>query len=237
MQRYFTNIKDGNYLVLSKDDSYHITRVMRMNIDSKIEVVYQEVVYIVKITELNPVKGLIIEELDTYNEMTKKVIICQSLVKETKMDLVIQKSVELGVYSIIPMETRNSIIKLNQKDKEKKVLRWQKIAKEASEQSKRNIVPKVYNIMSINEVIKLNFDLKILLSVNEVSSTLKNVLQNHKKCDTIIIVIGLEGGFKKEEEDVFIENGFLSTSLGNRVLRTETASITALSMLNYEYER
>ena len=90
---------------------------------------------------------------------------------------------------------------------------------------------------NINEVIKLNFDLKILLSVNEVSSTLKNVLQNHKKCDTIIIVIGPEGGFKKEEEDVFIENGFLSTSLGNRVLRTETASITALSMLNYEYER
>ncbi len=237
MQRYFTNHKEGNYFKLSIDDTYHITKVMRMNIGSLIEVVYLKKVYKSRIVELNPVRALIIEEIKAYNEMEKKVTICQSLVKETKMDLVIQKSVELGAYSLIPMETKNSIIKINKQDYTKKRERWQKIAKEASEQSKRNIIPEIENIMKIEEVCEKKYDLKILLSVNEMSNSLKNVLQNYKKCDTIIIVIGPEGGFCKEEESLFIENGFISTSLGKRVLRTETVSITALSMLNYEYER
>ncbi len=237
MQRYFTDIYKDNKFELSYDDIFHITKVMRMKKGERIEVIYKNELYITKITSLDPLEVEIIEKKDTYNELDIKVTICQSLVKEAKMDLVLEKSTELGAYSFIPLITRNSIIKLDKKEKEKKVIRWQKIVKEASEQSKRNIIPKVLEIKEIKDILNLNYDLKILLSVNEVSTSLKNVLQNHRRCDKIIIVIGPEGGFKKDEEDYLIEHGFIRTSLGSRVLRTETASIAALSMINYEYER
>ena len=91
--------------------------------------------------------------------------------------------------------------------------------------------------MDLRELGALEFDLKILCTVNELTKSLKKVLQNKKKYDTIIIVVGPEGGFKREEETYLLSKGFISTSLGKRVLRTETASIVALSMINYEYER
>ena len=230
MQRYFSNRKEDNKFNLN-EYSNHIINVMRMKIGNIVEVVYQEKVYICKIIVE------IIEEKETYNELDIKVTICQSLVKESKMDLILEHGVELGYYSFIPLETRNSIIKLNNNDKDKKVIRWQKIVHDAARQSKRNIVPKVLPVMSLEDIVKLDYDLKILLSVNEMSISLKNVLQNREKYDKMIIVIGPEGGFKKEEEDYLIKNGFIRTSLGNRVLRTEMASIMALSMINYEYER
>ncbi len=237
MQRYFSKLKEDNKFKLSSDDTYHLTKVMRMGYGDLIEIVYEEKLYICKIIELNPVIAEIIEDMDTYNELEVKVTICQSLVKENKMDLILEKCVELGAYSFIPLETRNSIIRLTEKDKIKKIDRWQKIVEGASCQSKRNIVPKVLDIMEIKDIIKLDYDLKILLSVNEVSNSLKNVLQFNKKCDTIIIVIGSEGGFAPYEEEELVKNGFIRTSLGKRVLRTETAPIAVLSMLNYEYER
>ena len=237
MQRYFIDKKDDDKFRLSRDDSYHIIKVMRMKLGDQVEVVYDKNVYICEIIEIDPVIVKIINCLSTYNELDKKITICQSLVKEAKMDLILQKSVELGVYSLIPLSVKNSIIKGTSKDYLKKVIRWRRIVKEASEQSKRNIIPNVLDVMNINDLCKLKYDLKILCTVNEMSTTLKNVLQNNTNYDTMIIVIGPEGGFTKEEEKLLIENGYISTSLGNLVLRTETASICALSMINYEYER
>ena len=115
---------------------------------------------------------------------------------------------------------KNSIIKGDDKDFLKKVNRWQRIVKEASEQSKRNIIPEVKNVSTIKEIIKTDYDIKILCTVNELSRSLKNILQNNKKCGTMIIVVGPEGGFTREEEEFLIANNFLSTSLGNLVLRT-----------------
>ncbi len=237
MQRYFCTNLENNKFTLSLEDTYHITKVMRMKIGSIIEIVSDSKLYKAKIIELAPVKALIISEDVSYNELEKKVTICQSLVKESKMDLILQKGVELGAYSFIPLETRNSIIKIKPSDFSKKNERWQKIVRDASRQSKRNLIPQVLNIATIEEIVKLDYDLKILLTVNEMTKTLKNVLQNHKECDTIIIVIGPEGGFKKDEEEYLIKNGFISTSLGKLVLRTETASLATLSMINYEFER
>ena len=237
MQRYFVNKMDNNLFILESDSSYHIETVMRMKLGDFIEVVFDNQLYIAKIIDFNPVKASLIEKLDTYNEMLKKVTICQSLVKEVKMDLILQKTTELGMFSFIPISVKNSIIRLNDKDIDKKIIRWQRIVSEACRQSKRIIIPKVYNVMNINDLIKLDFDLKILCTVNEVSRSLKYVLQNNKNYDTMIIVIGPEGGFTSEEEKLLLNNGYISTSLGNLVLRTETASICALSMINYEYER
>lgn len=237
MQRYFCDNFKDNKFTLNKDDSYHITKVMRMKLADQIEIVYNNDVYLTKIMEFNPVVSLIIKKLDEYNELEKKITICQSLVKEGKMDLILQKSTELGAYCFIPLKTSNSIIKGNDKDFGKKVIRWQKIVKEASEQSKRNIIPKVKEVIDINELINLKYDLKILLTVNEMSMTLKKVLQKNKKYGNMIIVIGSEGGFTKEEESKLIANGFISVSLGNLVLRTETASLCTLSMIKYELMR
>lgn len=238
MQRYFVNKKNDNKFTLSLDDSYHIKRVMRMEKGDLVEVIFNEKLYITKIIELNDnVLVEIVNELDTYNELDIKVCICQSLVKEAKMDLILQKSTELGAYSFIPLKVKNSIVKGNEADFLKKVVRWQRIVKEASEQSKRNIIPEVITPKTIKEICSLEYDLKILCTVNELSTTFKNVLQKNKNCGTMIIVVGPEGGFTSEEERLLIDNGFISVSLGSFVLRTETASLCALSMINYEFER
>ena len=237
MQRYFVNELDENRFTLSSDDSYHVSIVMRMKVGDLIEIVYENNVYLTKIVSFNPVVTEIVKKLDNYNELPIKVTICQSLVNNDKMHLILEKCTELGAYSFIPLNVTNSIIKLNVKDKIKKINHYEKIVTGASRQSKRNLVPQVYDVMSIDEMLKIDFDLKILCTVNEMSRSLKNVLQNNKNYATMIIVIGPEGGFTSSEEKRLIDNGFISTSLGNLVLRTETASIVSLSMINYEYER
>ena len=107
----------------------------------------------------------------------------------------------------------------------------------SSIQSKRNKVPTITDIKKITELASCCYDYKILCSVNEVSMSLKKVLQNVSKSDTILFVIGPEGGFSNEEENILINNGFISTSLGSRVLRTETASTFVLSIINYIFMR
>ena len=234
MQRYFCNNKENNEYLLSNDDSYHIKKVMRMNINDKIEIVDNKKTNICEITSINPVKAKIIEELNEDNENDFEIILVQSLVNESKMDLILQKGTELGVSKFYIYKAVNSVVKENGKS-DKKLIRWQKIVKEASEQSKRNIIPEVVDIIDIKGLCKIEADLKILLSVNEHTKSIKKVLNNSKKYDKLIIVVGPEGGFTDNEEKVLIENGYMRTSIGNRVLRTETAGLVTISMINYEW--
>ncbi len=233
MQRYFCNQVNDNKFTLSVDDSYHIEKVMRMKLEDKIEIVYNNETYICSINSFNPVTCIINNKLDENNEMNKKIIIVQSLVNEQKMDFILQKCTELGMYKFIPYKAVNSIIKDNGKI-DKKIDRWQRIVKEASEQSKRNIIPEVLNIMNINEIINYKADLKLICSTIS-DNKLKNVIKEHNNYDTIMLVIGPEGGFNPNEEEKFINNGFIPISLGKRILRTETASLCILSMFNYEW--
>ena len=233
MQRYFCNKLDNDKFTLSMDDSYHIEKVMRMKLGDKIEVVYNNETYISIIDGFNPVTCIIDNKLDENNEMNKKIIIVQSLVNEQKMDMILQKCTELGMYKFIPYKAVNSIIKDNGKF-DKKIDRWQRIVKEASEQSKRNIIPEVLNPMDINELINYKADLKLICSTIS-DNNLKNVIREYKNYDTIMLVIGPEGGFDPKEEEKFINNNFIPVSLGKRILRTETASLCILSMFNYEW--
>lgn len=234
MQRYFVSNIKNNIFNLSENDSYHITKVMRMNIGDKIEIIYNSKIYISEIISLTPnVSAKIIEELDTNNELKIYTTIAQSLVKEQKMDYILQKTVELGVSEIIPLSVDRSIVKISNKET-KKIERWQSIVKETSEQSKRNIIPKVNNIMSISNLVKLSdYDIKFLCSVNEKSQNLKKVLSNIKPGVRILFVVGPEGGFTSEEEKIMIENNFIPLSLGSSVLRTETASTFIMSIIRY----
>ena len=234
MQRYFSNLINNNEYLLSSDDGYHIKKVMRMNLGDKIEIVDNEKVFICELISLDPVKAKIIKEEEMNNENDKKIILVQSMINETKMDYVLQKGTELGVNEFYVFKAKNSVVKENDKSS-KKIIRWQKIVKEASEQSKRNIIPKVNDIIDISRLCKIEADVKLLLTVNELTKNIKKVLKEFKKYDTLIIVVGPEGGFTKEEEETLIKNGYISTSLGKRVLRTETAGMVAVSMINYEW--
>ncbi len=236
MQRYFCKEKDNDIFTLSSDDSYHIVKVMRYNIGTEIEIVFDNCLYISSIISTDKiVKAKIVKEIN--NPLNSiNVTIAQSLVKEQKMDYILQKGCELGAQRFIPLEVTNSIIKLDNK-KDKKIERWQKVVKEASEQSKRLDIPIVTNVYTIKDLLKEDFDLKILCSVNEKEKSIKKVLSKVKQSDRILFVIGPEGGFTKEEEALFIDNGFISTSLGERVLRTETASTFVLSVVNYIFMR
>lgn len=232
MQRYFIDTKEDIF-DLSSDDSYHITKVMRNKIGDKIEVVIDKELYICEIVSLD--KNVSVKKLEKQkqdSELPCYVTIAQSLVKEQKMDLILQKSCELGVSEIIPINTTRSVVKLDKKET-KKIDRWNKILKEASEQSKRIVIPKVNEILDIKDLANLDYDIKILCTVNELSTSIKKVLSKDLKDAKIILVIGPEGGFTDKEEEILINSGFISTSFGNRVLRTETASLYALSIINY----
>ena len=235
MQRYFCN-QDSDLFTLSRDDSYHITKVMRYNIGTKIEIVCNNTLYLSEITSLTPF--VVAKKIASINNDSKSlnVTIAQSLVKEQKMDYILQKGTELGAKEFIPLITTRSVVKIENKE-DKKINRWNLIVKEASEQSKRLDIPLVNRAHNIKELSLLDYNYKILCTVNEMTRNLKNILQNNTKCDTMIIVVGPEGGFTRDEEEYLIQKGFLSTSLSKFVLRTETAALCALSMINYEYER
>ena len=235
MQRYFCN-SDNDTFTLSSDDSYHITKVMRYDVGTKIEVVDNEELFISEIISISPL--VVAKKIEKISSNVDKlnITIAQSLVKEQKMDYILQKGTELGVSSFIPLIVERSVVKINNKE-EKKIERWNTIVKEASEQSKRLDIPFVLSPCSIKELSKLDYDYKILCSVNEVSKSIKTVLSNVNISDRILIVVGPEGGFTKKEEEELINNGFISVSLGDRVLRTETASLFVLSIINYIFMR
>ncbi len=234
MQRYFCKEKKEEVFTLSKEDSYHITTVMRMNLFDQIEIVYEEQVYICEIVELESfVKAKIIQQIEKKNKCSYQVTIVQSLVKEQKMDMVLQKCTELGVAKIIPYEASRSLMKLNNKQ-DQKIERWQRVVKEAAEQSKRVEIPIITQSMNLSNLVKLSdYDRKFLCTTTENNQNLKKVLSKVPSGAKIVFVIGPEGGFTKEEEDCFIQNGFIPISLGNTVLRTETASLFIMSIIRY----
>lgn len=231
MQRYFSEVKKDNLFLLKDEDLYHIKTVLRMNINDEIEVVYEQKVYICK---LDKNYNAIIEKVIEDNKIKKiNYVLCVPILQEQKMSFILQKATELGVDLIIPILTARSMVKV--KDKEnKKIERWKRICKEASEQSKRVTIPEVSEIKKITD---LNLDgLKIVCSTKEKDNTLKKVLKNNLKCDKIIMVVGPEGGLTLDEENKLIDLGFIPTSLGDNILRVETAPLYLLSVLNYEME-
>ena len=232
MQRYFAVDKNLN---ISDKDKHHIINVMRMKLGDKIEIVYDEKIYLCEINDISKkdVSYSVKDIIDINNELPVKVTIAVSLVNEKKLDFILQKCTELGVYDFILVSSDRSKVKIDGKEK-KKIERWNTITKEAAEQSHRNIKPIVRDIMSINDVSKLDYDLKLTCSTKENEKTIKNVLQNSTNCDRIITVVGPEGGLTISEEEKLEKNGFIPVTLGNLILRTETVPIYIMSLINYE---
>lgn len=234
MQRYFALEKNENQMKLEVSDLYHIKRVMRMKNGEKIEVVYREELYLCEVQMKNEEVTIhMISKKEKKEEFMKPIVLIIPILKEQKMDLILQKATELGVSEIIPVIMKRSMVKSDGKE-EKKLARWNKIIKEASEQSMRLKMPKLNFIHTLKEVSKLD-GLKMICSTVEEKNTLKNFLQSSANYDKLLIVVGPEGGLDPEEEQLLVQNGFVSVTLGPRILRVETVPIYLLSILNYEY--
>ena len=230
MQRYFIKNKD---MLLEESDIRHIKKVMRMNINDKIEVVYNNKLHICEITSLEPFNIKVIEKLDEDKKTKIELTVAVALVKEQKMDLILQKLTELGVSKIIPVSMERSIVKLDKERFNKKKLRWESICKEASEQSKRTNIPIIEDIKSIKDLTKEDADLKLVASTKEKEKLLNYYLQSIEDCAKIIMVIGPEGGISDREEDILVSNGYNRVSFGNLIFRVETATIYVASIINY----
>ena len=228
MQRYFSKLKQDNYLILTKEDLYHIKTVMRMKQGDNIEVVYDHKLHI---CQLDNDQALIKEVNNQITDKKVQYILCVPLLQEQKMSFVLQKATELGVDKIIPILTTRSVVKIKE-HQEHKLNRWYRICKEASEQSKRLDIPFIEKVTKIED-LKLS-GLKIVLSTKEKDMTIKKVLKNNLNCDKIIMVVGPEGGLTDQEEKALNELGFVSVTVGQNIMRVETVPIYLLSILNYE---
>ena len=170
-------------------------------------------------------------------ELSSRITLFQGLPKSDKMELIIQKAVELGVYQIVPVSTARTIVKVDEKKTDKKVSRWNSISESAAKQSGRGIIPKVTSVMSFSEALEYSKKLGITLIPYELAkemSQTKKVLKKIKPREQIGVFIGPEGGFEQQEVERAVESGAHPITLGKRILRTETAAITILSILVFE---
>ena len=253
MPKFFVNSEqvDNGEIRIIGDDVNHIKNVLRMKVDDVFNVCdnINSINYKVKIDsfESEAVVCKILEKCENLAESNVKVHIYQGLPKADKMELIIQKSVELGVEKIIPVEMKRCVVKLDGKDKLKKVDRWNKISEVAAKQSGRDIIPEICQVETVKQMTEKfdEYDLVILCYENEKDLFIKDVLRDSKVIDIlhenngikIAVIIGPEGGIDSSEVNVMNEKGARVVSLGNRILRTETVAISLLSIIMYEFER
>ena len=173
-------------------------------------------------------------------ELPVKVLLFQGLPKSDKMDLIVQKAVELGVAEIIPVEMRRSVVKLDGPKRVKRTQRWQSIAEGAAKQSRRAIVPLVREPMTMEEAVRFagqNTDVRLLpYELQEEDGSTRELMESIHSGRAVSVFIGPEGGFEPEEVELARQAGILPISLGKRILRTETAALVVLSWLIYRFE-
>lgn len=237
MQRYFGKLL-GKNVILSDDDFFHISKVMRAKVGDNIEVVCDKKPYLCKIESFKPFKVLTLKQLKEVRELPNKIILVCAVLKGEKMDLVLQKATELGVTEIVLLSTERTVVKTDEFSR-KKFERFERIVKEASEQSHRTSIPVINRLIHLNELNKINANIKLIPYELKAGSTKSfwTEMKKIKSNDTIAIVIGPEGGFAEYEVDLAIEKGFVPISLGRRILRAETAVFYALSVLSNYLEK
>ncbi|RSD22731.1 16S rRNA (uracil(1498)-N(3))-methyltransferase [Mesobacillus subterraneus] len=246
MQRYFIEEQQNNdQFIISGDDYHHIVRVMRMKAGEEIICVLPDgksaICQIAEITDEMVVANVVKWE-EGNPELPVHILIASGLPKGDKLELIIQKGTELGAREFVPFTASRSVVKWDGKKAAKKVERWQKIAKEAAEQSHRSWVPPVNEPVSVKELIKTSSDFKYKLIAYEEeakegeASVLSATLAKMQEGDSLLFVFGPEGGLTTAEVSLLVENGFVACGLGPRILRTETAPLYALSAVSYHFE-
>ena len=238
MHRFFIPKPFKQEMKITGRDAHHILDVLRMDIGDSLQIVTDDgVSFVGEITTVgtNTVMVLAKEILRDSHEPDVQISLLQGLAKGDKIDLIIQKAVEIGIAEIFPVAMVHSVVVLDGSRAEKKVERWQKIAEAAAKQSKRDSIPTVHEVMKLDQILQQEkWDLLLVAYESENQVSLKEVLQSHKEAMTIGVVIGPEGGLSTEEVEAAQKQGGIAVSLGRRILRTETAGLVAATAILYE---
>lgn len=246
MSRFFTapeNIGEKSIVIDNKTDLHHMKKVLRLQEGDKIDVSDgQQWEYKVVVRYLGDEECVadIVDKQMFAREPNIKVTLFQGIPKQGKMETIVQKTVELGIYEIVPVFMARTVV-ADKGNFGKKLQRWQKVSDEAVKQCKRGIIPQIREPLKINEVVECfkDYDYVIFPYENEEKHSLKDVLKdidNIKKGASIAVIVGPEGGFSDDEADLIVSSGGRSASLGKTILRTETAGMAALAMIMYEME-
>lgn len=237
-----SQISDSS-IAIRGNDVNHIKNVLRMNVGENLVICDGEGKdYYCSIASIDKDEVLadILEINDTETELPARIYLFQGLPKKDKMELVIQKAVELGAYQIIPVAMKRCVAKIEDGKKEKKKLeRWQAISTAAAKQSGRGIIPEIHSVMSFKEAIQKAKELDSTIVPYELAEGIEGsheLIKTVAKQKSIGIFIGPEGGFDDKEIALALEAGFKTMTLGKRILRTETAGLTILSILMFEME-
>lgn len=242
MDRFFVDKKniniENNTCIIEGEDVKHISKVLRCRIGEELEVCdNNNNEYICEITNIdkNQVELNILEKVDIQRESDLKIKVYQGLPKGPKMEMILQKLTEVGVDEIILVQTKRTVVKVDDKKEDKKLERWERIIYEAAKQSKRGKIPTLRGVLTFKEALadmKKN-DFNIAPYENEKTKSIKQAIKG-VNINNIGIFVGPEGGFEETEIEAIEDIGGQSVSLGPRILRTETASLVASSIVLYE---
>lgn len=237
MNNFFVDeaCRTDNFYCITGSDYNHIANVLRMKQGDTFLISSNGQSHLCKIENIDceRVTAKIIEENYQNTQLPVKMYLFQGLPKSDKMELIIQKCVELGVHSIIPVEMSRCVVSLDDKKKKSKVSRWQSIAESAAKQSKCSVIPEIGDVITYKQALEKVKGLDLLLVPYENArgmTATKEALEKIKNGMSVGIFIGPEGGFDDKEILAADESGGLRISLGSRILRTETAAITAVGM-------
>lgn len=236
-------IADG-FVHITGGDVNHIRNVLRMNVGEQVIISRKnaggDADYYCVLTQITEQEVTArIDWTEETRELKNKIYLFQGLPKGDKMELIIQKSVELGAHEVIPVAMNRSVVKLDAKKEAGKLKRWQAISESAAKQSKRGIIPEIKPVMTVKEALLYakNMDVKILPYENEEGiARTKSVMEAIRPGERVAVFIGPEGGFAPEEVEAARSAGFCTVTLGKRILRTETAGLMTLSVLAYTLE-
>ena len=236
------NIGDKRITILGGDVN-HIKNVLRMKIGEEIAVSDGQDGKEYRCGILSLEEDCILCELRFIKEdgveLPSRIYLLQGLPKADKMEMIVQKAVELGAYQVIPVATRRSVVKLEEKKAAARVSRWQAIAEAAAKQSKRRVIPRVQQVMSFRQALDYIKEMPVKLIPYELAGDMgrtREILEGLKPGQDIAVFIGPEGGFEEAEIAEAMEAGVIPITLGKRILRTETAGMTLLSWLMYRLE-
>lgn len=243
MFNFFANEenKQNNHYIIDGTDFNHIKNVLRMEVGDTCLISCDGKSDLCRIKSFSgdTVCLEILEEDYTDTELPVKIYLFQGLPKGDKMEYIIQKCVELGVYGIVPVQMKHCIVKLDDKKAKAKQSRWQSIAESAAKQSKRNIIPEVLEVSSFGKALEFAKTLDLILVPYEnkegMAATVE-ALSHLETAKSVGIFIGPEGGFEKAEIEKTLDADAKIISLGKRILRTETAAVTAVGMCMLQIE-
>ena len=244
MQHFFVTpeqVKEEK-IYIEGSDVNHIKNVLRMKVGEELQISDgNNKKYLCAIESMTSEEVCLVieEEQSADNELPSKIYLFQGLPKSDKMELIVQKAVELGAYEIVPVATKRAVVKLDEKKASKKVERWNSIAESGAKQSGRNRIPEVKQVCTFKEAIRYASELDVVLIPYELAEGMqetKTIISSIQPGQSIGIFIGPEGGFETEEVEFAMEQGAKPITLGKRILRTETAGLTTLSILMYHLE-